>query len=117
MSEFTEHYRSNYKPGPEQPLEIAGCNLAASVEDDTLSRTDFESGIKCLNDNRSPGLDDCSPEYIKHGGTKLLQWLFILVTRLWMFACDMPIIDRVGRLIPIPKKASATSVDTTWPIC
>lgn len=116
-AEFTEHYRDHYQLGPEQPLHIAGCDLAASTEDDTLSRGDFESGIKSLNENRQPGLDDCAPEYIKHGGTKLLQWLFILMTRLWSFTCNLPNIDRIGRLIPIPKKASATSVDTTRPIC
>ena len=116
-AEFTEHYRNHYKPGPEQPLQIDGCELAASVEDETLSFADFACGIKSLNENRSPGLDDCAPEYIKRGGLKLWQWLFTLMTRLWVFACDLPSIDCVGRLIPIPKKASATSVDTTRPIC
>ena len=39
------------------------------------------------------------------------------MTRLWLFATTLPSIDSLGRLIPIPKKASATSVDTTRPIC
>ena len=116
-AEFTEHYRAHYQPGPEQPLKIAGCSLAASAEDDTLLREEFESGVKCLNENRQAGIDECAPEYIKRGGTMLLQWLFILMTRLWSFACNLPTIDCIGRLIPIPKKSSATSVDTTRPIC
>jgi len=115
--EFTEHYSNHYQPGPEQPLHIDSCELPASVEDDTLSREEFESGIKSLNENRSPGVDDCAPEYIKRGGSKLLQWLFVFMTRLWLFATTLPSIDALGRLIPIPKKASATSVDTTRPIC
>ena len=45
------------------------------------------------------------------------QWLFILMTRLWSFTCDLPTVDSVGRLIPIPKKTNATSVDLTRPIC
>ncbi len=80
-------------------------------------REEFESGVKCLNENRQAGIDECAPEYIKRGGTMLLQWLFILMTRLWSFACNLPTIDCLGRLIPIPKKSSATSVDTTRPIC
>ena len=116
-SDFTEHYRSHYQPGPEQPLHISSCDLPASGEDDTLSRESFDAGIKSLNENRSPGVDDCAPEYIKRGGPKLLQWLFTLMTRIWLFATTLPSMDSLGRLIPIPKKASATSVDTTRPIC
>ena len=115
--EFTEHYRNHYQPGPEQPLHIESCELPESVEDDTLSREEFEAGIKKLNENRSPGVDDCAPEYIKRGGPKLLQWLFVFMTRLWLFATPLPSIDSLGRLIPVPKKTSATSVDTTRPIC
>ena len=72
-SDFTEHYRSHYQPGPEQPLHISSCNLRASGEDGTLSRESFDAGIKSLNDKGSPGVDDCDPEYIKRGGSKLLQ--------------------------------------------
>ena len=116
-SDFTEHYRSHYQPGPEQPLHISSCDLPASEEDDTLSRESFDAGIKSLNENRSPGVDDCAPEYIKRGGPMLLHWLFTLMTRIWLFATTLPSMDSLGRLIPIPKKASATSVDTTRPIC
>ena len=115
--EFTDHYRNHYQLGPEEPLNLAGCDLANSAADDTLSRDDFNAGINSLNENRQPGHDDCSPEYIKRGGLKLHEWLFILMTRIWTFTCELPIIDRVGRVIPIPKKSNATSVDTTRPIC
>ena len=116
-AEFTDHYRAHYQPGPEQPLHIAGCELATSVVDDTLSQTDFEAGVKCLNENRQPGQDECAPEYIKRGGRLLWQWLFLLMTGIWSFSCNLPTIDSVGRLIPIPKKSNATSVDSTRPIC
>ena len=46
-----------------------------------------------------------------------MNWLFVLMTRLWSFETPLPEIDRLGRLIPIPKKSSATSVDATRPIC
>ena len=85
-SDFTEHYRSHYQPGPEQPLHISSCDLPVSEEDDTLSRESFDAGIKSLNENRSPGVDDCAPEYIKRGGPMLLHWLFTLMTRIWLFA-------------------------------
>ena len=39
------------------------------------------------------------------------------MTRIWSFVCDLPLADRIGCLIPIPKKTSSTSVDTTRPIC
>ena len=39
------------------------------------------------------------------------------MTRLWSFEIPLPEIDRLGRLIPIPKKSAATSVDATRPIC
>jgi len=116
-AEFTNHYRAHYQPGPEQPLHVAGCELPISANDDTLSQADFEAGVKSLNENRQPGQDDCAPEYIRRGGTLLRQWLFILMTRLWSFTCDLPTVDSVGRLIPIPKKTNATSVDLTRPIC
>ena len=101
---FTDHYRNHYQRGPEEPLNLAGCDLANSAADDTLSRDDFNAGINSLNENRQPGHDDCSPEYIKRGGPKLHKWLFILMTRIWTFTCELHIIDRVGRVIPIPKK-------------
>ena len=115
--DFTDHYRKRYQLGPEEPLCVAGCDLANSESDDTLSINDFQAGINSLNENRQAGHDNCSPEYIKHGGVKLHQWVFLLMSRIWSFACDLPIIDRLGRIIPIPKKSNATSVDTTRPIC
>ena len=84
-SDFTVHYSNQYKPDTEQPLVVDSCDLPASEYDDNLSRENFDSGINSLNENRSPGVDDCAPEYIKRGGPKLLQWLFVLMTRLWTF--------------------------------
>ena len=46
-----------------------------------------------------------------------MQWLFVFMTRLWLFATTLTSIDSLGRLIPVPKKTSATFVDTTRPIC
>lgn len=115
--EFTDHYRTQYQLGAEVPLEVSGCVLPASPLDDVLSRDDFDSGIRSLNANRQPGHDGCAPEYLKHGGPVLHQWMFVLMTRVWQFVCDLPPVDRIGRLIPIPKKSSSTSVDTTRPIC
>ena len=116
-SDFTAHYSNQYKPGTEQPLVVDSCDLPASEDDDNLSRENFDSGINSLNENRSPGVDDCAPEYIKRGGPKLLQWLFVLMTRLLTFVTSLPDVDRLGRLTLIPKKSSATSVDATRPIC
>ena len=116
-AEFTNHYKNHYQPGPETPLVVSGCELGPSLEDDSLSFADFESGLKTLNENRSPGIDDCAPEYIKHGGPKLWQWLYVLMFRIWALTDQLPSIDCVGRLIPIPKKTNATSVDSTRPIC
>ena len=115
--EFTDHYRAQYQLGTEVPLEVSGCVLPASPLDDVLSRDDFDSGIRSLNANRQPGHDGCAPEYLKRGGPVLHQWMFVLMTRVWQFVCDLPLVDRIGRLIPIPKKSSSTSVDTTRPIC
>ena len=116
-SEFTEHYRAHYQAGPEQPLDIAGCELGPSADDDTLTLGEVQLGIKSLNANRQPGLDQCAPKYFKRGGMLLLQWIFVLMTRLWSFACKQPPVDALGRIIPIPKKSSATSVESTRPIC
>ena len=116
-AEFTDHYRAHYQLGSEEPLEVAGCSLPSSVSDDTLSRNEFDSGIRSLNENRQPGHDDCAPEYVKRGGPVLLRWLYILMLRIWTFVCDLPVIDRIGCLIPIPKKTSVTSADSARPIC
>ena len=116
-SDFTAHYSNQYKPGTEQPLVVDSCDLPASEDDDNLSRENYDSGINSLNENRSPGIDDCAREYIKRRGPKLLQWLFVLMTRLCTFVTPLPDVDRLGRLTPIPKKSSATSVDATRPIC
>ena len=116
-ADFTSHYSIHYKTDTEEPLLVHSCNLPPSEDDDTLSRQNFDEGIKALNENRSPGTDGCAPEYIKRGGPTLLQWLFVLMTRLWSFESPLPQIDRLGRLVPIPKKSAATSVDATRPIC
>ena len=116
-SEFTEHYRNHYKLGPEEPLPVAGCELPPSAVDDTLSLNDLNNSLRSLNENRAPGHDNCAPEYLKRGGPRLVNWLFVLMHRLWTFSSDLPLIDRIGSLLPIPKKASSTSVDATRPIC
>ena len=116
-TEFTEHYRTHYQHGNEDPLMVSGCELPPSVIDDTLSRDDFDCGVRSLNENRSPGHDGCAPEYLKRGGALVLNWLYVLMVRVWTFASDLPAIDRIGALIPIPKKTSSTSVDMTRPIC
>ena len=109
-SDFTDHYRSHYEPGDEVPLELHSCELSPCADDDTLTYTDFDAGVRSLNSNRSAGQDNVVPEYIKHGGPVLLQWTFVFMTRIWSFACDLPLIDRIGNLLPIPKKASGTVV-------
>ena len=116
-SEFTEHYRGHYQLGNEEPLEVLGCELPPLETDDTLSREDFNHGVRCLNENRAPGHDDCAPEYMKCGGLLLLNWIYVLMVRIWTFASDLPVIDRIGSIMPIPKKTSSTSVDSTRPIC
>ena len=116
-TEFTEHYRNHYQAGQEEPLTVFGCELPPLETDDTLSREDFDEGVRCLNENRAPGHDSCAPEYLKRGGPLLLDWIFVLMTRIWTFASNIPVIDRIGSIMPIPKKASSTSVDATRPIC
>ena len=116
-SDFTDHYRSHYEPGDEVPLELHSCELPPCADDDTLTCTDFDAGVRSLNSNRSAGQDNVVPEYIKHGGPVLLQWMFVFMTRIWSFTCDLPLIDRIGNLLPIPKKASGTVVSSFRPIC
>ena len=89
-AKLTHHHQTHYQPGPEMPLNVSGCELGPSLEDDTLSFADFESGLKTLNENRSPGIDECAPEYIKRGGPKLWQWLYVLMTRLWALTDQLP---------------------------
>ena len=84
---------------------------------DTLIRDDFDAGVKKLNVNRQAGHDNCAPEYIKHDGPVLLQWLFTLMFHIWTFACELPAIDRIGCLLPIPKKAGGALVSSFRPIC
>ena len=116
-SEFTQHYRSHYQLGPEEPLVVHGCSPAPLESDDRLSRKEFDEGLQQLNENRAPGHDNCAPEYLKRGGISLQAWLYVLMVRIWTFVSDIPVIDRIGSLIPIPKKACSTSIDTTRPIC
>lgn len=116
-ADFTNHYRTHYQLGPETPAEIASCSLPASESDDILTREEFDSGLRKLNENRQPGHDNCAPEYIKRGGAILHEWIFVLMLRIWTFACNLPAIDRIGLLIPIPKKTSVTSPGTARPIC
>ena len=116
-SEFTEHYRNHYQAGQEEPLAISGCELPPIATDDTLSRDDFDQAVRSLNENRAAGHDNCAPEYLKRGGPLLMSWLFELMTRIWTFASNIPVIDRIGSIMPIPKKTSSTSVATTRPIC
>ena len=116
-AEFTNHYRNHYQQGTEEPLVVHGCNLPPLHTDDTLTKDDLVSGLRSLNSNRSPGHDGCAPEYLKQGGLVLFNWMYVLLVRIWTFAADLPLIDRIGSIIPIPKKTSSTSVDMTRPIC
>ena len=116
-ADFTTHYRSHYQLGPEEPLEVSGCDLPPSDSDDILTRDEFDTGVCSLNLNRQPGQDDCAPEYVKYGGPVLLQWIFTLMLCIWTFACELPVIDRIGCLLLIPKKAGGTLVLSFRPIC
>ena len=116
-ADFSNHYREHYELGTETPLTVDSCELPILETDETLTRENFDEGVSCLNSNRSPGHDGVAPEFIKHGGTVLLQWIFILMQRVWTFACDLPIADRLGSLLPIPKKAGGTVVTAFRPIC
>ena len=116
-SDFTNHYASHYKLGDESPLDLQSCDLPACPDDDSLSRDEFDTGVRSLNSNRSPGHDNVAPEYIKYGGPTLLNWTFVLMTRIWSFVCDLPPIDRIGTLLPIPKKAGGATVTAFRPIC
>ena len=93
------------------------CDLPTSACDETLTRDDFDAGVRSLNSNRSAGQDGMAPEFIKHGGPALLQWIFLLMQRIWTFASELPMIDRIGCLLPIPKKAGGTGVSCFRPIC
>jgi len=116
-SDFTAHYSNHYQAGDESPLEIAGCDVQEIASDETLTRKDFDDGVQRLNTNRQPGHDGCAPEFVKHGGPVLLHWLFVLMTRIWTFACDLPTADSIGCLLPLPKKAGGTLVSSFRPIC
>ena len=70
-----------------------------------------------MNANRSPGHDNIAPEFIKHGGTVLLRWIFLLMQQIWTFVSDLPSVDRLGCLLPIPKKAGGTLISCFCPIC
>ena len=107
-ADFTTHYCSHYQLGPEEHLEVSGCDLPPSDSDDILTRDEFDAGVRRLNSNRQPGQDDCAPEYVKYGGPVLLQWIFTLMLRIWTFACELPEIDRIGCLLPVLKKAGGT---------
>ena len=117
VSDFTAHYRSHYQLGDETPLDLNSCDLPSCDADDSLTRSEFDEGVRSLNSNRSPGHDNVAPEYIKHGGATLLNWTFVLMTRIWTFVCDLPPIDRIGTLLPIPKKAGGATVQSFRPIC
>ena len=82
-----------------------------------MTRDDFDEAVRSLNSNRSAGQDGMAPELIKHGGPVLLQWIFMLMQRIWTFACELPVIDRLGCLLPIPKKKGGTVVSCFRPIC
>ena len=116
-ADFTEHYRSHYELGTEAPLSIHGCDVPSLPADETLTRDDFDAGVRSLNSNRSAGQDSVAPEFIKHGGAVLLQWVFLLMQQIWSFASQLPVIDQIGCLLPIPKKAGGTLVSCFRPIC
>ena len=117
VSDFTEHYRSHYQLGDEEPLELHSCELPPSADDDILSRDEFDAGVRKLNSNRAPGQDNVAPEYIKHGGPVLLHWTFLFMARIWSFVCDLPLEDRTGLLQPVPKKSGGATVTSFRPIC
>ena len=61
-----------------------------------------------MNSGRAAGSDHVAPELIKQAGSTLLNLLFVLMQRIWTFSSELPLIDRLGSLLPIPKKAGGT---------
>ena len=116
-ADFTNHYKSHYELGPETPVEVHGCDMPILDSDETLSQNDFDSGVRSLNSNRAAGQDNVAPEFFKHGGAVLLRCIFVLMSRIWSFSCELPLTDRIGCLLPIPKKAGGAVVSCFRPIC
>ena len=116
-SEFTAHYRDHSQLGAESPLEVAGCDVPKFASDEILTRKDFDEGIQRLNSNRKPGHDGCAPEFIKHGGAVLKNWLFVLMVHIWNSVCNLSTADTIGYLLPLPKKAGGSMVSCFRPIC
>ena len=65
----------------------------------------------------SDGHRDTHAEYLKCDGPVLANWLFEFITRVWTFIAELPVIERIESILPIPQKTSSTSVDATRPIC
>jgi len=74
-----------------------------SEEEPPPSLEEVSMAVKCLNNNRSPGMGGIPTELYKHGGTKILQYIHSIVTDAWERE-SLPAEWEEGIICPIHEK-------------
>jgi len=129
MNEFSEFFEEKFKEDtgdsldfsliPTGHLEEAVNDAKAVLDDEELVRPitlkEVEEATSQIKSNRAPGGDGLRTEAIKQCGKQTLAWLVWIMNVCFCLGM-LTAIDATGILIPIAKKALATSCDLFRPI-
>jgi len=82
-------------------VHTANLILKLRTEWQLITRSLADANVRSLKSSRSAGLNNISPEFKKC--CRPVQWIFVLIQRIWKFSCDL---STTGRLTSSHPKES-----------
>ena len=114
------HWVEHFKEVLNQPIppilndELeAGTPLAVMMADITPGKVHVV--VKCLQNNKVPGLDEISGELLKVAGNTLIVHLTDMLNKIWQ-SKEVPIDWTKGVIIALLKKGNLSDCDSWWGI-
>ena len=82
---------------------------------DPILRSEFETALKELKNNRASGIDNIQAEILKNPGEKALDRLFKLIGKIYKFGI-IPKDFQKNKIVTLPKKTDADKCENFKPI-
>ena len=105
IQRWVEHFREVLnQPAPPSFLNFDNYEVMHPLEvnTDKIRITETSKAIKILKNIKAPGIDNITPELLKHGGPDIAQELLLSI-QLWN-SVNIPNEWRKGKIVRLPKK-------------